>query len=252
MNALSVAGLTVAYGKSEILRDISFDVENGDTLGIVGRTGAGKTTLLAAVLGLLPKGASMRARNIQLLGRDVRKASTDTWKRLRHVQVAYVPQHARASLHPYLRIGRQLTEVLKTRGLDASRDEQGRRLESLHIRDPARVLDAFPHELSGGMAQRVCIGMAVAADPPLLLADEPASGLDLTLQREILELLRGVASGRTLMLISHDLRLVGTYCNSAVVLRAGEIVEQGPAEVLLRNPAHEYTRHLTRAYRWPD
>lgn len=247
MKALEIQGLSVSYDGRAILSQLNLAVERAEICGLVGRTGSGKSTLAAAALGLLPGAGKVASGSVKLLGREVTRDSKRAWSELRHRSVAYIPQHPRAALHPYLRVGRQLEHVLKSRGLRASLDRRLELLERVQIRDPGRVVGAFPHELSGGMAQRVAIAMALICDPAVVFADEPTSGLDVTIQRDILELLVGVTAGRSVVLITHDLGIVRRYCTSVAVLHQGRIVERGDVERVFVRPRHEYTKTLIRA-----
>jgi ABC-type glutathione transport system ATPase component len=244
MSALAVHSLSVAYSGRLALDGADLEVGAGQVCGVVGRTGSGKSTLAKTALGLLPANAEVTAGTIEVLGTPIEAGSEKAWAGLRHSRVAYVPQQARAALHPYLRVRRQLADVLAHSGRQVEAREL---LEQVQIRAPERVLAARPHELSGGMAQRVAIAMAICAEPEVIVADEPTSGLDVTTQRDILELLIGVSRGRTLLIITHDIGIVRRFCDSVAVLHHGRVVEQGAAAEVLERPSHAYTQELLRS-----
>ncbi len=253
---LSVRGLHVHFhtprGVVRALRGIDLDVAAGEAVGLVGESGSGKTVLSLAVLGLLPRPpASVSARSVEFEGRDLRRLSPRELRRLRGNRIAMVFQDPLTSLNPYLAIGDQVAEpLLIHRGLGA-RAARGRAEELLArvgIPDPGRHLRSYPHELSGGMRQRAMIAMAIACEPALLIADEPTTALDVTIQAQILDLLSGLmrSSGTAVVLITHSLAVVAGFCDRVDVLYAGRIAERGPTEPLFAAPAHPYTRALLR------
>jgi ABC-type dipeptide/oligopeptide/nickel transport system ATPase component len=241
VSALAVHSLSVAYSGRPALLEADLEVAAGQVCGVVGRTGSGKSTLARTALGLLPTNAEVTTGTVEVLGAEIKPDDERAWVGLRHRRVAYVPQQARASLHPYLRVGRQLEDVLSE--AETPNTPRGL-LEQVQLRDPERVLKARPHELSGGMAQRVAIAISIAADPEVIVADEPTSGLDVTIQRDILELLTDVSRGRTLVIITHDIGVVRHFCGAVAVLHGGRVVEQGSVPAVLEEPSHPYTREL--------
>ncbi len=245
--------VTLGQGAGAVLAltGLDLNVYEGEVVGVVGESGSGKSTMAKSIVGILPKGARVRGQ-IMYGGKDV-VHMTDSELRIHHGEdVAICFQNPRDALSPTRRVGRQLADRLRShRGLGSA--EAGRvaleLLESVGIRSPKRRLHAYPHELSGGMCQRVMIALALACGPRMLLADEPTTGLDVTLTREILALLRAQATeeGRAVMIISHDLAALAAVCDRIAVLYAGTIVEEGPSDVVVCSPAHPYTKALLDA-----
>jgi peptide/nickel transport system ATP-binding protein len=233
---------------------VDLTIGSGEAVGLVGESGSGKTVLALSVLGLLPEGSgsilpgsSVRLRGEELVGVDE--------KRLREVrggEIAMVFQEPMTSLNPVLTIGEQIREVLEIhRSLSGAevRAETGRLLAEVGIPDPEERIAAYPHQLSGGMRQRSMIAMAVAGQPALLIADEPTTALDSTLQGQILDLLRNLKQrlGMALLLVSHDLGVVSRLCQRVVVLYGGRVMEVGPTSEVLKHPSHPYTQALLGA-----
>ena len=245
---LEIAGLHAAYGEADVVRDVSLTLSSGDVLGVVGESGSGKTTLGLAVLGLLPSSARTTGA-IRFEGRDLAAMPAAEKRRLRGARLSAVFQNPMTSLDPSYTIGHQIVEVLRTHR-DLSKAQARARavaaLREVGIAAPEARMRAYPHELSGGMNQRVAIAIALVLEPSVLIADEPTSALDVTVQAQILRLLRimiGEHAG-AVMLITHDLGVVAQLCNRVAVMRAGEIVEQADVRTLFRAPAHPYTRGL--------
>lgn len=255
--ALSVRGLTVGYptgGDSvkEVIRDVSFDVLKGEILGLVGESGSGKTQTAWSILGLLPRGAVVRGGSILIDGKDVLRAGSRYHRSLLGKRIAYVPQEPMSNLDPLYTIGHQLVAPMR-KHLGISKQEAQERamalLERVGIKDPARTMKAYPYEVSGGMAQRVLIAGAVSCDPALIVADEPTTALDVTVQAEILDLLRDLQAerGLSMVLVTHNFGVVADLCDRVVVMRGGEVVEDGPAEKVFYTPMHPYTKALLGA-----
>ncbi len=252
---LTIADLRVSFTTPEgvvpAVRGVDLVLRAGESLALVGESGAGKSQIFQAALGLLP--ANGRASgSVFFDGQSLLDCDTRTLNRLRGDRIGMIFQDPMSALNPYLSIGRQLTEVLQVhRGLGAR--EAARQatamLAAVRIPEPARRLRQYPHQLSGGQRQRVMIAMALLCDPALLIADEPTTALDVTVQAEIMALLQQLrrSRGAALVLISHDLGLVAGVCERLVVLYAGRVVEQGPTATLLRAPHHPYTRGLLAA-----
>ncbi|NKX92660.1 ABC transporter ATP-binding protein [Sanguibacter hominis ATCC BAA-789] len=246
---LEVRGLTVRAGERVIVDAVDVVAGRGRTLGVVGESGSGKSMLVKALTGLLPTGVTATG-DVLLDGAPVDLgASERAWGRVRGRHVVLVLQDPFTSLDPLRRCGRQVMDSSPTRGRAARRAEVVRRLAEVGL--PARVAQQYPHELSGGMRQRVAIAAALASDPQLLVADEPTTALDVTTQREILDLLASLqqARGMTLVLITHDLGLAEERCDDLVVMRGGSIVERGRATDVLAAPQHPYTQALAEAAR---
>jgi peptide/nickel transport system ATP-binding protein len=225
---------------------VDLSVANGATLGLVGESGCGKSVTSLAIMGLLPKQSTEISGAIRFDGFDLLKTSDQTLRDLRGNRLAMIFQEPMTSLNPSLTIGDQITEtILRHRG-GSRRSARERAIELLrrvHIPSAERRIDEYPHKLSGGMRQRVMIAMALACDPRLLIADEPTTSLDVTLQAQILELMRELkaTSGAAIILITHDLGVVAEVCDEVAVMYAGEIVERSPVDKLFAAPQHPYT-----------
>jgi peptide/nickel transport system ATP-binding protein len=259
---LSISRLSVFSERDHaaILRDISLIVERGETHGLVGESGAGKSTIGKAILGILPSAVRVTSGEVLFQGQDLLKMQAAQRRRLIGEQIALIPQDPMTALNPGRRIEGQLTDGLRLwRGLDArgARKIALKLLDEVHIRDPERVLRSFPHELSGGMRQRVLIAAAFALDPKLIVADEPTTALDVTVQKQILRLIRTLQSahGTSVIFVTHDLGVVAQICNRVTLLFGGKVIEQGRTADLLQAPRHPYTRALLDAcprYDRPD
>lgn len=250
MTLVSVQNLSVAFpgdnGPVHAVRNVSFDLKPGEILGIVGESGSGKSVTCRALLGLLPKRAILGGQ-ILYDGKDL--AQPQALQQVRGREISMIFQNPASHLDPLTTIGDHVAEPLRFHfGLTAAeaRREALGLLEAVHIRDAEARMKAYPHQLSGGMKQRVLIASALACRPRLLLADEPTTALDVTVQAGILELLREVnrKHGLTLALVSHDLGVIAEICDRVIVMRNGAIVEEGPIREVARNPQHDYTRLL--------
>ena len=248
MNALlDVRELSVAFGATRAVDRVSFTLRPGETLGLVGESGCGKSTMALALMRLL-HGARVTGR-AEFAGRDLLGLDEDGMRAIRGAEIGMIFQDPMTALHPLIRAGDQVAEAIRAHR-DISRNEA--RAEALvlfrkvGIAAPEQRLAAYPHELSGGMCQRVMIAAAIACGPRLLLADEPTTALDVTVQAQILELIRDVGrdSGTAIILITHDLGVVAGQADVVVVMYAGRIVEQAPTEALFARPSHPYTRGL--------
>ena len=254
---LSVRDLSVAFrqeGKETLAVDrVSFDIAKGETLALVGESGSGKSVSALSVLKLLPyPAASHPSGEILFEGKNLLAADERELRSVRGNKITMIFQEPMTSLNPLHTIDRQIGEVLKVHQGMGDAKARARTLELLHevgIPDPERRLGAFPHQLSGGQRQRVMIAMALANEPELLIADEPTTALDVTVQAQILELLDRLKekNGMSMLFITHDLGIVRKIADRVCVMTKGKIVEQGPTEALFANPQHEYTRHLLAA-----
>jgi peptide/nickel transport system permease protein len=251
---LSVEGLTVTFrspagARVKVVDDVSLTVNAGETVGIVGESGCGKTATAMAILGLLPGTGSIEQGRICFAGRELTRLSERDLHRLRGKEIGLISQEPMVSLNPTFRVGWQLAEgvrrhqrvskaVARTRALEL--------LEQVRLPDPVAVARRYPHELSGGMAQRVAIARALAGEPKLLIADEPTTALDVTVQGEIVELLRELQLERemAILLVTHDWGVVADICHRAVVMYAGQVVESAELVTLFREPLHPYTEAL--------
>jgi len=225
---------------------VDLTVLNGTTLGLVGESGCGKSVTSLAIMGLLPKQSAEITGSIRFDGFDLLNVPDQTLRDLRGNRLAMIFQEPMTSLNPSFTIGDQIIEtILRHRGgtRSAARKRAIELLQRVHIPSPERRIDEFPHKLSGGMRQRVMIAMALACDPRLLIADEPTTALDVTLQAQILDLMRELKaqSGAAIVLITHDLGVVAEICDEVAVMYAGEIVERASVDELFANPQHPYT-----------
>lgn len=255
MNLLSVENVSIQYGghgqKVHALNDISFTLEQGATLGLVGESGCGKSTLALTLLGLLPKVAEISNGAVCFEGQNLVGMNEHELNKVRWRRLAYVPQSAVNSLNPVTTLFHQFRMAWKAHG--GSGD--GRmRAEELYRRvdlDPA-LLSRYPHELSGGMRQRAIVALALMFNPSLLIADEPTTGLDVIVQRQVINLLRDLRAeeGMAIIFISHDIGVVAELCDRVAVMYAGEIAEIGPTGQVLSTPTHPYTMGLKQAF--PD
>ncbi|MCT6779671.1 dipeptide/oligopeptide/nickel ABC transporter permease/ATP-binding protein [Streptomyces sp. CS7] len=254
---LSVRGLTVVYGKpdgtrKQVVHGVDLDVHPGEIVGLVGESGSGKTQTAFSVLGILPEGGRIGEGSITVGGREVAGLPERAHRALRGGTVAYVPQEPMSNLDPAFTIGSQLVEPIR-HVLGLSRKEAAARaldlLRLVEIPDPERTMRLYPHEISGGMAQRVLIAGAMSCDPELLVADEPTTALDVLVQAEILNLLRRLQQDRGLgvLLVTHNLGVVADLCDRVAVMSEGRIVETGTAEKIVHSPEHPYTRSLLGA-----
>ncbi|MCM3658708.1 ABC transporter ATP-binding protein [Agromyces mediolanus] len=253
MPLLELEHVDIRYraGSEPAVRDVSLTLDHGERVGIVGESGSGKSTLVAAVLRSLPKGAAVDGR-ITLDGRDLAGVPPAEFRRLRSVEVARIPQDPLASLNPVIRIGVQLDDVIRAHRRLPAADRRRLAVDALAavgIPAPESKLRSYPHELSGGMRQRVLIAMALVNEPRLLIADEPTTALDVTVQAQIIDLLRHRLDheGMSMLLITHDIGVVVELCERIVVMRRGGIIEEGRTAEIMRDPKHPYTRSLFAA-----
>jgi len=254
---LQVQGLTVEYpgalGPSRVLDDVSFAVAPGEIVGLIGESGSGKSTAALAVLGLLPSAARVVAGAILFDGEDLMSVRPHERRRRLGRDMAYVPQEPLTALNPTLRVGGQIDLALARRfpgkGRAARRALAAAALEHMGIRDPGRILAAYPFELSGGQLQRALLAQAFALSPRLIIADEPTTALDVTVQGEVLGLLEGIVreTGAGVLFVSHNIAVVWRLCQQTIVLRAGRVVEAGQTARVISHPTTDYTRRLVAA-----
>ncbi len=249
---LEVSGLTIAFPSARPVRELSLSVQAGETVAIVGESGSGKSLTGLAVMGLLPPRARIAGGAIRFQSRDLIALDEPAMRKVRGREIAMIFQEPMTSLNPVMTVGRQIAEVLRLHeGLSAAaaRKRAIELLDLVRVADPHLRVDDYPHRLSGGMRQRVMIAIAVACGPKLLIADEPTTALDVTIQAQVLDLLdklrRDMAMG--LILITHDLGVVGQWADQVVVLYAGRKVEEARAEALFSDPRHPYTQGLLAA-----
>ena len=254
MNALTVQDLEIIYrvrGRDrEVVRGISFEIETQGSYGLVGESGCGKSTAALSFVRYLPRNGRVTKGSIEVSGVDVLALRGEALRKYRRDAVSMVYQNPGSALNPALRVGRQIGEVFSLRG--ANRSEVHERslaaLREVRVADPESVLRRYPHQLSGGMQQRVVIAMALATNPNLLILDEPTTGLDATVEAEVLELIAELQQrhATAVLFISHNLGLIRKMCSRVGVLYAGELVEEGPTDEILHNPRHPYTVGLLR------
>jgi peptide/nickel transport system permease protein len=253
---LGISDLRIAYGYRtgdiEVVHGISLDIRAGEVMGLVGESGSGKSQTALATLGLLPEGGRVTAGSIRFDGIELTDAGERTYERLRGSEIAYVPQEPITNLDPTFTIGSQLVVPMRKK-LGLSRAEARERalelLRQVGIVDPERVFSSYSFQLSGGMAQRVLIAGAVSCSPRLLIADEPTTALDVTVQAEVLDVLRGLQreTGMAMLMVTHNFGVVADICDRVAVMCQGEIVETGDVRSVLGDPRHDYTRSLLDA-----
>jgi peptide/nickel transport system ATP-binding protein len=249
---IDIRSLTAHSAAGPILRDVSLTVGAGEVMALVGESGAGKSTIAKALLGILPKAITVTSGEILFEGADLLKLSPARLSNLLGVRIALIPQDPQSSLNPSRRIGAQLTDGLLLRGGYTRKDAYAHAatlLGSVRIADPARVMAQYPHELSGGMRQRVLIAQAFSLNPQVIIADEPTTALDVTVQKQVLRLIRDMqrAHNTTLLFVTHDLGVVAQICDRMTVLYGGKVLEQGSTTDILGNPQHRYTQALLAA-----
>ncbi len=249
MSLLDVTGLTIRYGDETVVDGVDLFIERGESVGLVGESGSGKSQTAMAILGLLSPTAEVSGQ-ILYNGNELQGADEEALNAVRAKGIGVVFQDPMSALNPYVRIGRQLREILVAHEIATGAESDERvvaMLARVGLPDPARQFSAYPHELSGGMRQRVMIASALIAEPDLLIADEPTTALDVTVQAQILDLLEEIRDNTALLLITHDLGIVAGHCEHLVVLEKGRVVDAGPTNAVFRAPKHEYTKALIDA-----
>ena len=232
------------------INEISFDIGKGEILGLVGESGCGKSVTSLSIMRLLNfTSGKVTKGEVILDGKDLQKLSEKEMREIRGGKMSMIFQEPMSSLNPAMRIDKQMIEGIRLHtnlSKQEARERAAKILQQVGIPDPERVLKNYPHQLSGGMSQRVMIAMAMSCNPQLLIADEPTTALDVTIQAQILELMKKIQQeeGMSILLITHDLGVVAEMCTRVIVMYAGEIVEEAPVEVLFNNPTHPYTEGL--------
>ena len=252
-NILEVNNLTTTFTSQRksfnAVDGISFQVAKGETLGIVGESGCGKSVTSLSIMGLVKAPGKVTGKSIQFDGVDLLNLSNKEMRRLRGNEMSMIFQEPMTSLNPVFSIGDQIGESIRIHKKLKGKERKEKVIELLKqvgIPRPDEIYDNYPHQLSGGMRQRIMIAMAMACDPKLIIADEPTTALDVTIQAQILELIKDlqVKKGMSMILITHDLGVVSEVCDRIVVMYAGKVVETGPVQEVLRNPEHPYTKGL--------
>lgn len=249
---LQISDLQVRFGAVHAVQAVSLTLDEGEVLGLVGESGSGKSATALAIPGLHPPSAHMTG-HITFCGEELLGAASSTLRKLRGSQIAMIFQEPMTALNPVMTIGRQVAEAARAHASSWTGREARRRaieaLEAVAIPEPARRCSDYPHQFSGGQRQRILIAMALINKPKLLIADEPTTALDVTVQAQILTLLRDLQQqyGLSMLFISHDLAVVGQVASRVAVMRQGKVVEQGPCRQLLQKPNHPYTKSLLAA-----
>ena len=249
MSLLSVEGLSISYGDTRAVNGLSFTIEKGESVGLVGESGSGKTQTALAILGLLLPQAVVSG-NITFAETALLRSSEKELNILRALRIAMVFQDPAQALNPFVRVGQQIRRILLQHRLATAAEAQRRIIamfERVGLPDPERQYRAFPHQLSGGMRQRAMIAAALIAEPELLIADEPTTALDVTVQAQILELLQEIRKDTALLLITHDLGVVAGHCERMLIIKGGELIEQGATRDIFARPQHEHTQELLGA-----
>ncbi|GAB3430213.1 hypothetical protein GCM10027436_03050 [Actinophytocola sediminis] len=255
MPLLAAHGLAVEFTRhgrtTRVVDDVSFRIDAGEFVGIIGETGSGKSVSLRAALRMLPRNGRLVAGAAEFGGIDLQSLSGRELRRLRGARIGFVPQQPWSALNPVQRLDRQFRQVGRAHGKSGKWADHAARemLERVEIRRPRRVLSGYAGELSGGMAQRVVIAMSLMLAPELVVADEPTTALDVTVQREILDLLSRICheDGKSVLIVTHDLGVVSNYCDRVSVMRSGRVLEDGPVRAVFAAPANDYTRLLVAA-----
>ena len=252
---LEIEDLTIGFGASvatAVVSGVSLVIRRNEVVGVIGESGSGKTLTALAVLGLLPNRARIFQGDVRLEGNSLPKLSKDARRKLMGDRIAYIPQDAMRALNPTLRIGDQVGEpfsIHRQTSWATARLKAVELLRMVHLAEPQKRISEYAHEYSGGMQQRAMIGMGIALEPSLLIADEPTTALDVTVQAQVIGLLREIRDqhGTSILFVSHDLGLVVDFCDRVYVMYAGNIVEEGTVEDVFHHPAHPYTRALIEA-----
>ncbi|WP_372754809.1 ABC transporter ATP-binding protein [Mariniflexile sp.] len=247
---LKVSDLSISFGNNEVIHHISYHLNQNEILGIVGESGSGKSVSSLAILGLLPKKISkISSGSILYNGEDLTKLSSKTFQGIRGKKIAMIFQEPMSSLNPSMTCGKQVQEILLQHtklSKQAAKEETISLFEKVKLPDPARVYNAYPHEISGGQKQRVMIAMAISCKPDILIADEPTTALDVTVQKEIIKLLKELQASTkmSIIFITHDLSLISEIAHRVLVMYKGDIVEQGAVKTIFNTPEHVYTKAL--------
>ncbi|MEN3028710.1 MAG: ABC transporter ATP-binding protein [Aquificaceae bacterium] len=245
---LEVSGLNLWYGEKQVLRAVDLYVNRGEVLCLVGESGSGKTSILYSLVGLLPENARLEG-SIRFLGRELLGLPEKEYRKVRGRHISLVFQEPSVYLDPLFKVGSQVEEAYRAHYREGKvKDIVLQALKKAGIQDAERIYNSYPHHLSGGLKQRVCIAIATVCNPELVLADEPTTALDVSLQSRILKLFRDMKEeGRSVLLVTHDFGVVAEVADRVMVLKDGQVVEQGYTGDIFDNPRHPYTQELLRA-----
>ena len=248
MSLLEVNNLTVSFGEHQVVRDVSFAVQPGEQLGIIGESGSGKSLSMLAIMGLLPEGATVSG-SVLFDGQELLQRTDAELSKFRGKHIGMVFQDPLASLNPLMTIGKQVAQPLINHKIASRKIARQRATELctlVGLPEPQRMVESYPHQLSGGQRQRVGLAIAIACSPSLLIADEPTTALDVTVQQEVLQAIRGLAAaqGTSLIFVSHDLPVVTSMVNRVLVLHEGAVVENTSRDQLLLAPQHPHTQRI--------
>jgi peptide/nickel transport system ATP-binding protein len=246
---LSVQNLRTVFGPVVAVDDVSFEVRKGETLGLVGESGSGKSVTAFSIIRLVQEPGRITGGSVTFQGRDLMALPESEMRQVRGAGIGFVFQEPMAALNPVMRVGAHIAEALRVHGLASRSEARARAVElmrAVRITDPERRIDDYPHQLSGGMRQRVMVAIALACKPPMLIADEPTTALDVTVQAQVLELLRDMKRefDLSMLLITHDFGVIAETADRVAVMYRGKIVEQAPVRDIFRNPQHPYTKGL--------
>lgn len=253
LNILEVSDLKIGIQQNKkdiaIVNGVSFQLEKGKTLGIVGESGCGKSMTSLSLMGLLPAGVNWQGGEVYIDQKQINKKSKKEWRKIRGKKVSMIFQEPMSSLNPVYKVGSQIMEMIHSHEKISRKEAHERAIDMLRlvgIPRPDKVVNEYPHQLSGGMRQRVMIAMALACGPEILIADEPTTALDVTIQAQILDLMKDIQEklGMSIILITHDLGVVAEICERVIVMYAGEIVEEATVLDLFNQPLHPYTKGL--------
>jgi ABC-type dipeptide/oligopeptide/nickel transport system ATPase component len=246
---LAVHNLRTVFGPVVAVDEVSFEVRKGETLGLVGESGSGKSVTAFSIIRLVQEPGRVVSGSVMFKGRDLLALPEDEMRQVRGAGIGFVFQEPMAALNPVMRVGAHIAEALTVHGLASRSAARARAIELLRavrIKNPEQRVDDYPHQLSGGMRQRVMVAIALACKPPLLIADEPTTALDVTVQAQVLELLRDMKRefDLSMLLITHDFGVIAETADRVAVMYRGKIVEQAPVRDIFRNPQHPYTKGL--------
>jgi peptide/nickel transport system ATP-binding protein len=246
---LSVRNLRTTFGPLVAVNDVSFEIRKGETLGLVGESGSGKSVTAFSLIRLVQEPGLVESGAVHFQGKELLSLPEEEMRKVRGAGIGFVFQEPMAALNPVMRVGAHIAEALMVHGLASRSDARARAIDLLRavkIVDPEKRVDDYPHQLSGGMRQRVMLAIALACKPPLVIADEPTTALDVTVQAQVLELLRDMKRqfDLSLLLITHDFGVIAEMADRVAVMYRGKIVEEAPVRDIFRNPRHPYTRGL--------